>query len=258
MSLSQEPAFSLLQKYLVCGYKDITNEPYAGMSGRHDRYSNAVQTTNGAGPHNIQMFILSSDGTVLTCLPGYWAPQDLVTELRLAAQLDQVWHNTNMSLTQKQQVFTQMHMDHIKQHSPAMVNRSHLQGFDAHHEQQKANSDFVLASYSHDSAGNGEGQGWHGKGELKTTDIVMHERIGQRPFVPYSHFDVAAFSDYGLWKYDKQEDARMANGRVDMDKAHTLPTIGDPEVEKSHTSKNAQASQQGDQHAWGSKAWGGQ
>ena len=104
MSLSQEPAFSTLKNYFVCGTRDISNEPYAGLSGSHDVSGNAVDTTNGAGPHNLQLFILSADGTVLTCLPGYWHSQDLLTEMQFASQLNQVWLNPKLSRGQKDQI----------------------------------------------------------------------------------------------------------------------------------------------------------
>ncbi len=49
---------------------------------------------------------------------------------------------------------------------------------------------------------------------VKTTDVIMHERMASRPFEPYEHFDVAAYADYGKPFYDKHEDFRMANGQV--------------------------------------------
>ena len=43
---------------------------------------------------------------------------------------------------------------------------------------------------------------------LKSTVQVVHERMAQRPFVPYEDFDVEKFSDYGKWRYDKKEETR--------------------------------------------------
>ena len=37
-------------------------EPYAGNSGTHMPRGNAIETTNGAGSHNIQMFLMNPDG----------------------------------------------------------------------------------------------------------------------------------------------------------------------------------------------------
>jgi hypothetical protein len=256
VSLSQEPALSTLKNYMVCGYKDISGEPYAGMSGRHDRDGNAVQTTNGAGPHNIQMFIMSGDGTVLTCLPGYWAPQDLVYEVQFANQLNKVWTDPHLSRAQKDQTFTQLHLAHSEQHPRGMVSRSHLQGFDAMFEAQKLNSDAIknptmLASY--------ESWGPNANGHFpmqafKTTDVLMHERMAKRPFVAYNRFDVAAYSDYGKWQYDKEEDARMADGSVNHDKLKEIGTIGDQQSSNMH---NTQV-QQPKTTNWGSRSWGSQ
>ena len=80
----------MLKNQFVCGYHNIANEHYAGASGKHQVDGNAVDTSNGAGPHNIQIFVLSADGIVLTCLPGYWHSQDLADELKLAQTLNQV------------------------------------------------------------------------------------------------------------------------------------------------------------------------
>jgi hypothetical protein len=42
-------------------------------------------------------------------------------------------------------------------------------------------------------------------GDLKSVDQVVHERMAQRPFVPYEDFAVEKFSDYGKMGYDKHE-----------------------------------------------------
>jgi hypothetical protein len=226
VSLSQDPAFSTLRDNFVCGYRDISREPYCGVSGRHEVDGNAINTTNGAGPHNIQMFILSADGTVLTCLPGYWNPRDLVQELALAARLNQVWLDPTLNRGQKVQLFRQMHLAHIQQHPPDMQRRSHLQGFDAKYEAQHRlnTSDFIVnPGVARLATIKGNKIPWQA---FKTTDEVMHERLAQRPFVPYSYFDVAAYVDYGRPKYDKHEDDRDGNGKVVKSKARNEPMIG--------------------------------
>ena len=83
MSLSNASVLSVLKNQYICGYKNITGASYAGRSGKHDPAAPAVVTTNGAGPHNVQMFFLSPEGNVLHCLLGYWAPNDLLVEIRL-------------------------------------------------------------------------------------------------------------------------------------------------------------------------------
>ena len=185
-----------------------------------------MHTTNGAGPHNIQVFVLNPDGTVLTCLPGFWSPQDLVTELKFAYKLNQVYTNPSLSTAQKDATFQQMHLAHIAQHSPAMVGRSHMQGFDAQYEAKHRlattdtikNRALVAASISAGEMAPMEA--------FKTTDELMHERMAKRPFEPYSKFDVAAYVDYGLQKYDKHEDARDSYGKVIEQAKESAPTLG--------------------------------
>ncbi len=236
VSLSQEPALSALKNHFVCGTKDITNEPYAGESGMHDNFGNAVVTTNGAGGHNLQLFMLSPDGVVLNCLPGYWAPQDLVLEMQLASRLNRVWQSPQYSRQQKDYLFKKMHLDHISQHPAEMVRRSHLQGFDAMYEAENKlhTSDFIrnastvsLASGQHLPAS-----------AFKTADEVMHERIVAHPFEQYDRFNVAAFSDYGKQRYDKHEDAMQADGRVDHEKAANMPSIGKAQDHKKAGTEN--------------------
>lgn len=234
MSLSQEPALSALKNYFVCGVKDISDEPYAGASGSHDTFGQAVNTTNGAGPHNIQIFMLAADGTVLNCLPGFWSPQDLYQEISLALQLNEVWLNQSLARSEKERIFRSLQMSHISQHSPAMTRRSHLQSFDLQYEREhKPNSDFL--------SGN----------SVQTVDVVMHERMAARPFVAYEHFDVAKYSDYGKPMYDKQEDFRDARGNVDHISAGTAPKIGN--VNSLGGRHNGRASQ--DQQFSDPKLW---
>ncbi len=209
MSLSNDAVLNVLKTQFVCGFKNIKGEPYAGKSGHHDPDAPAVVTTNGAGPHNVQMFFLSADGTVLHCLPGYWAPQDLLCEMRFALGMDRLWHTTGLSPEAKNKQFTQANLLNVRQHPADMVARSHLQGFDAKHEEAKSDSDFKF------HAGDYHPPHHAGKhANLKTTDQVVHERMAQQPFVAYGDFDVEKFSDYGKWRYDKKEETRTAGGKM--------------------------------------------
>ncbi len=204
MSLSQDPTFSKLKKDFVCGTFNIVNQPYCGQSEIHPIDSSAaVFTTNGAGPHNIQMFVLDPDGTVLTCLPGFWESGDLAEELSFAQELDKVYKDPKLTMDQKKAQFSKMHLDHIQQHSKAMVRRSKMQGFDMKYEAQHraTTSDTVLSQTGGDAKFNGI--------QFKTTDVIMHERMAKRPFVKYADFDVATFCDYGRPKYDKNEDGEV-------------------------------------------------
>lgn len=176
------------------------------------------------------MFMLSADGTVLTCLQGYWNSKDLVSEMGLANDLNQVWLNPNLSRQQKDQMFRQMHMAHAANHSLATRNRSKLQGFDAKYEAKHRlyNSDAIL---NPQLAAQANIKGAKVPFEaFQTTDQLMHIRMAQRPFERYTQFDVAHYVDYGRQKYDKHEDARDANGQVDKALAKKEPMMGNPQA----------------------------
>lgn len=223
MSLSQEPALSVLKNELVCGYRDISRESYAGFSGAHAPTGNAIVTSNGAGPHNLQTFLLSSDGTVLHCLPGYWNPTDLLHEIEFAARLDDLWKDSRYSVTQKKQMYQQMQLAHIDEHSQQMRRRSRMQGFDMKHEAKNRpyTSDTILnpqLAIQFVSMEKGMKPPVGAKDAFKTTDRLMHERMSVRPFVPFLQFDVAQYVDYGRPKYDKNEDFRDSNTGLIADK----------------------------------------
>ena len=218
MSLPEEPAFSELKTKFVCGTKDIENEPYCGKSGRHAPDGKAINTTNGAGPHNLQLFVLAPDGTVLHCLPGFWAAADLVQELQLGEQLYKVWKDPKLTRGQKNQMFSRMQMSHIAEHPPDMVRRSRMQGFDQKFEAKNR-------PYTSDTVRNAQlavqalqqNDNRLLNQAFKTTDQIAHERMAQRPFQPYKQFDVAAYTDYGKQRYEKNEDFRNMNGQIVMD-----------------------------------------
>lgn len=213
----------MLKNEFVVGYKNIENARYAGASGKHQVDEPAVDTTNGAGPHNIQLFVLNPDGTVLTCLSGYWHAQDLAQELLLAENLNKVWEDPTMSREQKNELWRQMQLDHIKEHDKGFQQRSRMQGFDLQYEaKNKPNSDFFYNNRAVNPAtGSTPGR------NVKTVDIVMHERLAARPFEQYEKFDVAQFSDYGKPIYDKHEMYLDANGkRIPGTEGEKEPMIG--------------------------------
>jgi hypothetical protein len=210
VSLSTDPAFSILKNDFICGYKDISRARYAGASGKHQPDENAVDTTNGAGPHNIQMFIITPDGIVLHCLPGYWHSQDLADELRFAEQLNDVWNDQSLTREEKDRAFAQMQLRHIASHSPAERNRSRLQGFDVKFEAEHklGRTDVFYNPSAIDPRGSIP------PAQVKTADVIMHERMAVRPFEEYKRFDVAAYSDYGKNVYDKHEQFRDSTGQI--------------------------------------------
>lgn len=227
MSLSQDPAYSVLKNELVCGYRDISKESYAGFSGAHRPDGNAIKTTNGAGPHNLQTFILASDGTVLHCLPGYWNPQDLVREIEFAGRLHDLWTNPSLSRTAKDQAFRSMQLAHVHEHPQAMVRRSNMQGFDKKYEaKHRLHTSDTVNNVQLASLALQKGQKIPA-GAFKTTDVILHERMAARPFLPFNQFDVAHFVDYGRPKYDKNEDFRNGSGMlVDRNGAKSQEMLG--------------------------------
>jgi hypothetical protein len=166
-----------------------------------------VVTTNGAGPHNLQLFMLAPDGTVLHCLPGYWDPRDLAAELAFAGDLNRVWRNASLTRAQKDERFRAMQLEHLYRHPAETVNRSRMQGFDEKFELRRRpeTSDTILRADSLQPAFRPRRRFQEGV-EFKTTDQIAHERMAARPFVPYDRFDVAAFVDYGRPRYDKKQD----------------------------------------------------
>ena len=203
MSLSSDPVFSKLRSGYVCGYRDISDQKYAGRSGQHAPDGQAFLARNGAGPHNIQLFILAPDGTVLHCLPGYWDPRDLAEELVLAEQINLIYQRPDLSTAQKAALFRSRQLSHIQSHSAQMAGRSQMESFDMKFEaRHRPRTSDTIKSLRYGKDGRPT------KDSFKTTDVILHERMARRPFVPYEQFDVATFSDYGRPKYDKKEDSR--------------------------------------------------
>ncbi len=203
MSLSNDSVLNVLKSQFVCGYRNITGESYAGKSGKHETDGQAIVTTNGAGPHNVQFFFLSEDGVVLHAILGYWDPRDLLWEIRFAQGMNRLWHSSSRSAEDKRKQFQIANRLAIRQLPLDMVARSHLQGFDAKKELKVAASDFRFRPGDYHPPVRA---GKHDN--LKSTVQVIHERMAQRPFVVYEDFDVADFSDYGKQRYDKKEDLR--------------------------------------------------
>jgi hypothetical protein len=222
VSLSAEPAYSELKNHFVCGYRNIMGERYAGNSGSHSMNGNAVDTTNGAGPHNIQMFVIDPDGTVVHCLPGYWNSNDLAYELEFARKLDSLHNDHSLPEANKSVQFAELQLNHPREHSPDMVARSRLQDFDAKFESTRKQSDFVKDPQLLLNAVWGPAA----YAALKSTDEVFHQRMSSRPFVPYSAFDTGKFCDYGQHTYDKHEDALDEDGRMVGD--HEVKWIKNP------------------------------
>lgn len=204
MTLSEPNVLKTLKTRFICGTKNIEGESYSGFSNENETTDPATWTTNGAGPHNMQLFVLSSDGTVLHCLPGFWAPQDLLFEIEFALGLDKIWKNPSLSREQKSSLFRKAHLQHVRSHPQEMMERSHLQGFDAKYEKnRRINSDFQVQDWDYRPPFRLRGGIFAMYPEFKGTDHVMHQRMAARPFLPYEGFDVAEYSDYGRPLYQK-------------------------------------------------------
>lgn len=226
MTLSDDGVLERLRDRFVCVWRNIEGrEAYAGRSNKHGAANVAVETTNGAGHHNVQMLLCTPDGRVLHALPGYWDPAALRHELDFALELLALNRDAALSEREKEERFTQAHLGHLETHAAlGIAERSRLQPFDAVHEAAKAASDFFLEA----EAGNGaaapveRGRQTESRAvsrrlilparPLKTVDRVVHERMAKRPFARHEGFDVAGFVDMGVPHYDAWNDGCRDHG----------------------------------------------
>ena len=203
MTLVDDTVRQLLRERFVVGWHNIEREPYVGSSHGYTREQNAIGTTNGAGGRNMQVFILSPDLVVLHALPGFWHPDDFAQELRFGEAMGRVWEDSKMTRSQKDTFFRQMQMSELRTHSELTFARSTWQSFDAHAERELAQrgerDTFVNPMCGLEPLC---------LADLKTPkpiNLLVHERMARRPFVPFADFDIAAFVDYGLTHYDNNQ-----------------------------------------------------
>jgi len=198
----------MLEHDFVLGWSNIWKQPYVGMSGGYSRHAHAVGTTNGAGAHNLQLFVLAPDGTVLHALPGFWHPEDLARELRFAKVAARLWEDDTRTRAQKDRMLVRLHLAEIRRQSPETYARSGWQDFDERTERARAQRearDTVLTNALGEIIG------------MKPLNVLAHERVLQQPFVPFTEFDIGRFVDYGTLYYD------LNQGR---DHARVLPRAG--------------------------------
>lgn len=192
MSLSAKPVLNLLETDFVVGWENIQREDYVGSSHGYTTDEVAVGTTNGAGPRNMQTFVLSGDGTVMHCLPGFWHPDDLVVELHHGKAMHRLW-NDRRPKSEKRKMFSRMMIAALRTHPAEMTARSGWQGFDANNERNRLEQGLRDTFFVDE----------HGKPtELKPLNVVVHERMAKRPFVSFKSFDTEEFIDYGRPYYD--------------------------------------------------------
>lgn len=195
--------FPQLQSEWIVGWKNIIQQDYVGESHGYTCDQTAVGTTNGAGPHNVQLFMLSPEGVVLHCLPGFWHPEDLGRALKFAQRLLTLWQERNLDLAEKKRRFSQLQLAELASQPKETYARSAWQGFDAKNEQKR------LAQGPRDTFRvDAQGKlllGKKGQPQLKRTNEVVYERMSKRPFVPFAEFDTATYADYGRRYYDNNK-----------------------------------------------------
>lgn len=188
MTLSHQPVIDLLNKHFACAFKNIKGKTaYAGSSNSHMPTNPAIEVSNCAGHHNVQMFFMTSDGRVLHCLPGYWNPRHFTHEAELALELGKLFYKKELSAADRNAQYLDLHLRHALEHPKELRDASHLTGFDKKDLEHRKESDFKRQ------------EGF--VGGLKTPDQIIHERLAERPFLPFASIDVASFIDMGLKRY---------------------------------------------------------
>lgn len=192
MTLSDDRVIQELNQNFVCVRKNIEGKTsYAGTSNKHLPTYAARCVNNSSGHHNVQMFVMTQDGRVLHCLPGFWQPDHLLVEMALAKKLGKLYYNKKVSTARRNEMFLDLHLQQALDNDRRMRSASKLQGFDANKMSKKKDSDFKRE------------EGFI-TGSLKTADQVIHERMAALPFIKFERFDVKKFIDMGLrrYKYD--------------------------------------------------------
>lgn len=214
--------FSDLKANWVVAWHNIIKEKYVGESHGYTVDDTAIGTTNGAGPTNTQILMLSPDGVVLQALPGFWHAVDLAREMKFAKELWTVWKNPALTRAQKDTLFATMQIEAWKAQPAATAARSRWQGFDAKNEHKRMAlgiaRDTAMGAPVQKKLSEKEKaevatkmQGMNGMDEkvkqvaLKPINQLVHERMSVRPFVKYEAFDIADFTDYGRRYYDNNK-----------------------------------------------------
>ena len=191
----------MLQSDFVVGWTNIRKSDYVGYSHGYHSKQTSVGTTNGAGPRNTQMFVLSPDLVVLHALPGFWHPEDLESELRFAKVVGKLWGDQSKSLEAKQKIYTRLHRREVFAQSPETFSRSQWQSFDSFTEWQRVENGEKRDTVLRNADGSPVLDGQNGY-RMKPINVLVHERMARRPFVAWSEFDIEDFVDYGKLHYD--------------------------------------------------------
>lgn len=201
MSLPHEDVYPILEKDFILGWKNIRREDYVGASFGYTKNHACVGTTNGAGAHNVQIFVLSPDLVVLHALPGFWHPEDLARELRFAKALLCLWEDDTRSDADKQAMYRRLQLTELRYQPAAMYARSDWQEFDKTREGAALSSTKDRDTFRRTEDGKVKRTA-RGEPVLKPLNVLTHERMAQRPFLRFEEFDFARFIDYGRKFYD--------------------------------------------------------
>jgi hypothetical protein len=203
----------MLKSDFVLGWRNIVNEDYVGRSFGYSPRQTSVGTTNGAGPHNVQIFMLSPELVVLHALPGFWHPKDLARELRFAQVLFRLWQSKNHSWVQKRKIYRRLQLAEARYHPEETYARSGWQSFDEQTERAR------LVGSSRDTFQSSKGgyllADMRGNLMLKPINVLVHERMAKIGFTWFDDFDIAAFVDYGTRFYDNNRGIDRTHTRFD-------------------------------------------
>jgi len=201
VSLPDDAVYPMLRDEFVVGWRNNWRETYTGHSRGYNSRQCAVGTTNGAGARNMQIYVLDADGTVIHALPGFWHPEDLARELEFAKVMHRLYRDEDRTPEQKERMAVRLHLAEIRRQPVEMFARSGWQDFDQRVElarAQHAGRDTVIPA-------DGDAP------RMKPVNVLVHERMAARPFVPFDEFDIPAFIDYGTSHYDNNR--RYDTGR---------------------------------------------
>ncbi len=201
MSLPSKAVFPILKRDFVLGWKNIRREDYVGASFGYTRKHACVGTTNGAGAHNVQIFVLSPDLVVLHALPGFWHPEDLARELQFAKTLWRLWQDDTRTDAQKRDMCRRLQLTELRSQPAVMYARSDWQEFDKSREAAALAREKDRDTFKHTDDGEIK-LNPRGAPMLKALNVLTHERMALRPFLRFEDFDIARFIDYGRKFYD--------------------------------------------------------
>jgi hypothetical protein len=201
VSLPDPAVLPILERDFVLAWRNIKTEDYVGNSMGYKRDQSCVGTTNGAGGRNVQIFILSPDHVVLHALPGFWHPDDLAHELELAKVAWRLWRDESRSDADKRTMYSRIVLADLRFQDPGTYARSDWQSFDKSYQSGKIDRD----TFERNDLGNVK-RTESGAPILKPLNVLAHQRMAARAFLPFDEFDVDAFVEYGQRYYDNNRD----------------------------------------------------